>query len=159
MNSEGAQKLLRCMHTSDYLPQVIHFDALRRILVGSENEQEFITSFWRNLLPITRLGITTSIVHHMHKPPTGSGGRESLRTRYSGHNDIMSGADSGFAVERVEGSRTRARVTCVKARRGREVKPFTVELTGDGDEPLVLRLVEGVEGSNPVGPEVFGTPL
>lgn len=159
MNSEGAPKLLAHLQASSYLPHVIHFDALRRILVGSENEQEYITAFWRNLLPITRLGISTCIVHHMHKPPAGSGGRESLRTRYSGHNDIMSGADAGFAVERLEGSRTLARVTAVKARRGREVPPFVVELTGDGDEPLVLRVVEGVGGSPTPGPEVFRTPL
>ena len=137
----GAGSLLSHLQRLHYSPQVILVDALRRVLPGDENEAKDVAAFWRHLEPLSRLGITVVVMHHMNKPPVQ--GKRSARYRASGSTDILAGSDASFAVERLSGGQ--ARVTAIKARDNEELPPFVVELDDAGDRqgPITLKLVEG----------------
>lgn len=139
----GAQMLLQYLSEQKFLPQVIIVEALRRVLIGDENEAKDLAQFWRNLEPISRQGITCVITHHMNKPPAQ--GKRAARYRASGSTDILAGSDASFAVERV--SPNTARITGIKARDDVELSPFTVILDDKGDRqgPITLRPATALE--------------
>ena len=138
----GAHALLSYLSKHKFQPQVIIVEALRRVLVGDENESRDMAQFWRNLEPISRDGTTVVITHHMNKPPQQ--GKRATRYRASGSTDILAGSDASFAVERV-GTDT-ARMTGIKARDDVELAPFLVKLDDAGNRQGPVRLVPmGVE--------------
>ena len=147
----GAQALLSYLSKHHFAPQVIIIEALRRVLVGDENESRDMAQFWRNLEPISRDGTTLIITHHMNKPPPM--GKRAVRYRASGSTDILAGSDASFAVERITDET--ARLSGVKARDDVELAPFTVKLDDAGDRQGPMRLVPaGVE----VRDDVFRGP-
>lgn len=139
----GAGMLLSYLHEQKFAPQVVIVEALRRVLVGDENEARDLAQFWRNLEPISRQGITVIITHHMNKPPQA--GKRATRHRASGSTDILAGSDASFAVERVSGEV--ARMTGIKARDDVELAPFLVRLDDHGDRtgPITLTPVKGLK--------------
>lgn len=137
----GAQTLLAHLESQAYRPQVVMVEALRRVLIGDENEARDLAQFWRNLEPISRQGITVVITHHMNKPPAQ--GKRAARYRASGSTDILAGSDASFAVERV-GIDT-ARITGIKARDDVELAPFLVRLDDQGDRTGPVTLTHTVE--------------
>ena len=150
MDPYGAQLLLGYLNTQKFLPHVIVFDALRRVLLGDENKQEPITQFWRNLEPISRLGITSVIIHHMNKPPVE--GNRATKYRASGHYEIIAGSDASLAVERV--SRSVVKLTGIKSRGKVELPPFYVEVTDDGTDDGPLWIAPYVsKGKTPLTPQ------
>lgn len=132
----GAQALLGYLRAQAFHPHVIIVEALRRVLVGDENEARDLAQFWRNLEPISRQGITIIITHHMNKPPEGR--PRAQRYRASGSTDILAGSDASFAVERV--GLDRARMTGIKSRDDVELQPFEVILNDEGNRqgPVTL---------------------
>ena len=149
-DAHGAQALLIYLAKHHFAPQVIVVEALRRVLVGDENESRDMAQFWRNLEPISRDGTTVLITHHMNKPPQM--GKRAARYRASGSTDILAGSDASFAVERV-GPDT-AKLTGIKARDDVELAPFLVRLDDKGDRrgPVTLEpAAAGVE-------DVFAQP-
>ena len=136
----GAGQLLAYLREQKFQPDVVFVEALRRVLIGNENEAHNMAQFWRNLEPISRLGITVAISHHMTKPPQQ--GTRSIRYRASGSTDILAGSDASFAVERV--SEDTARITGIKARDDVELKPFLVRLWDGGNRqgPVTLSPVQ-----------------
>ena len=143
----GASTLLAYLNTQKFTPQVVIVEAMRRVLIGDENEAKDLAAFWRNLEPISRLGITFIISHHMSKPPME--GKRNLRYRASGSTDILAGSDASFAVERL--SEGMARITGIKARDDVELKPFTVKLDDNGDRQGPVTLTPVLTGT-PAGP-------
>ena len=125
----GAGQLLKYCEAQKFLPQVVIVEALRRVLIGNEKEASDMAAFWRNLEPISRLGITCIVSHHMTKPPLE--GERALRYRASGSTDILAGSDASYAVERRRGGM--ARLTGIKSRDDVELEPFLVKLDDKGD--------------------------
>lgn len=146
----GAGALLSYLRTQQFLPHVIIVEALRRVLVGDENEARDMAQFWRNLEPISRQGITVIITHHMTKPPAQ--GKRAIRYRASGSTDILAGSDASFAVERVEEGV--ARISGVKSRDDVELRPFLVQLDDHGDRqgPMMLTPVATLREREPLTP-------
>mgnify|MGYP001606045231 CR=1 FL=1 len=136
-DSYGAQALLSYLSKHRFTPQVIIVEALRRVLVGDENESRDMAQFWRNLEPISRDGTTVVITHHMNKPPMQ--GKRAARYRASGSTDILAGSDASFAVERI--GPDVARMTGIKARDDVELTPFLVQLDDAGNRQGPVRLV------------------
>lgn len=148
----GAGMLLSYLKEQKFQPQVVIVEALRRVLIGDENEAKDLAQFWRNLEPISRQGITCIITHHMNKPPMQ--GKRAARYRASGSTDILAGSDASFAVERV-GEDT-AKITGIKARDDVELRPFLVRLDDKGDRqgPVTLTPVADLKPeSKPLSPE------
>ena len=125
----GAGQLLSYLERHKFQPDVVVVEALRRVLIGDENEAKDMAQFWRNLEPLSRGGTTVVISHHMTKPPQQ--GKRSVRYRASGSTDILAGSDASFAVERV--APDTARITGIKARDDVELRPFLVKLDDGGD--------------------------
>jgi hypothetical protein len=127
--------LLSELERMGFDPDVIVVDALRRVLVGSENEAADVARFWDYAKPIHKAGKTLLLTHHMRKP--GLNGKGDPRYRASGSTDILAGADVAFAFDR----RTQDTVVveCTKSRNTEEPHPFLVSVSGSGDNPLVLR--------------------
>ena len=121
----GAQMLLAALKTSQFDPEVIIVESLRRVLVGSENEAKDVGAFWRNVQPILTAGKTMIISHHMRKP--NALGNNAPRDRASGSTDILAGADAGFSVQRL--SKDAVVIECVKLREAEETEPFVVSLS------------------------------
>ena len=113
------------MKTSQFDPEVIIVESLRRVLVGSENEAKDVGAFWRNVQPILTAGKTMIISHHMRKP--NALGNNAPRDRASGSTDILAGADAGFSVQRL--SKDAVVIECVKLREAEETEPFVVSLS------------------------------
>ena len=149
----GAGALLSYLREHTFQPHVIIVEALRRVLVGDENEARDMAQFWRNLEPISRQGTTIIISHHMTKPPQQ--GKRLVRYRASGSTDILAGSDASFAIERV--SEDTAKITGVKARDDVELKPFAVTVRDGGNRqgPVFVEpvKVEGPPRSAPLNPE------
>ena len=146
----GAGRLLSYLQAQKFHTQIIIVEALRRVLMGNENEASDLAAFWRNLEPVSRLGITIIISHHMTKPPAQ--GKRAARYRASGSTDILAGSDASFAIERV--SEDTSRITGIKARDDVELRPFLVQLGDGGDRqaPMWLRKAR-VEASRALTPE------
>lgn len=151
----GAGTLLSYLGEQKFAPQVVIVEALRRVLVGDENEARDLAQFWRNLEPISRQGITVIITHHMNKPPQA--GKRAARHRASGSTDILAGSDASFAVERV-GIDT-ARMTGIKARDDVELAPFLIRLDDGGDRTGPVTLTPAAQGPEPRPEEVFARPV
>lgn len=141
----GAGQLLSYLAEQRYKPDVIIVEALRRVLIGDENEAKDMAQFWRNLEPISRQGITCIISHHMSKPPMQ--GKRAIRHRASGSTDILAGSDASFAIERVQ--KDTARISGVKARDDVELEPFLVRLDDGGDRQGPVRLIPVASGQVP----------
>ncbi|UVT21131.1 MAG: AAA family ATPase [Nitrospira sp.] len=149
-NADGAGQLLEALNQSQFDPDIIIIETLRRVIVGSENEAESVGAFWRNLQPLRVSGKTIIISHHMRKP--NPNGWDDNRHRASGSTDILAGADSGFAVMRKGNA---LQVQCVKSREAEEVKPFLVAFQeGQGNErPISMQFESFNETSNAQRPE------
>ena len=134
-NAFGAQMLLAALKTSQFDPDVIIVESLRRVLVGSENEAKDVGAFWQNVRPILRAGKTLIISHHMRKP--NAQGNNAPRDRASGSTDILAGADAGFSVQRL--SKDAVVIECVKLREAEEADPFVVSLSEhEADGPVEM---------------------
>lgn len=148
----GAGALLSYLNEHKFTPDVVVVEALRRVLIGDENEAKDVAQFWRNLEPISRSGTTVIISHHMTKPPQQ--GQRAARYRASGSTDILAGSDASFSVERM--TTDTARITGIKARDDVELRPFAVTLADNGDRqgPVTLRpAAVPVQVTTPVSPE------
>ena len=134
--SGGAQRLLTALDNSDFDPEVVIVEALRRVLLGSENEAEHVSAFWRNVEPILKAGKTLVISHHMRKP--NAQGNNASRDRASGSTDILAGADTAFAIQRL--TKDSVVLECVKSREAEEASPFVVSLSDEGEDgPAEMR--------------------
>jgi RecA-family ATPase len=132
---DGAWVLLRFLEHCQFDPDVMIVETFRRILHGDENSSEDVSQFWCAVEPIRKAGKTLIVSHHMRKP--NSTGSEALRNRASGSTDILAGADTGLAVERLESGLLR--IECVKMRNAEEPLPFHVRVVGAGvDGPVTL---------------------
>lgn len=116
------QALLEELQSEGVQPDVVIVDTLRRVLGGSENEQQHVSDFWSAVEPFVRQEITFIVSHHMKKP--GPHGLGDTRNRFSGSTDILAGADAGFAVMR--DAQNGMTVECVKLRDAEEPPPFRV---------------------------------
>ena len=155
-DAHGALALLAYLRAQKFDPQVMVIDALRRVLVGDENEARDVAQFWRNLEPISRSGTTVIVTHHMNKPPMA--GKRAARHRASGSTDILAGSDASFAVERV-GPGT-VKFTGIKSRDDVELAPFLVRLDDHGDRqgPVTLTAAASTKEPAPPADDVFRRP-
>lgn len=132
---QGVARLLAGLNTSGFDPKVIIVETLRRVLPGSENEARDVAEFWRSTNPVTK-GRTLIISHHMRKPSMMQ--TSSSRDRASGSTDILAGADTALAIQRV--GVDALVIECVKLREAEEPEPFVVSLYDEGpDSPVELR--------------------
>lgn len=119
-------------------PRVIIIDALRRVLVGNENEAHDVALMWNTLKPLTRAGVTVIISHHMKKP--NPKWPDSAKHRASGSTDLIAGSDIALAVTRERNTNT-VHIDTVKNRDAEEGVPITVDVTftdDDTDGPVVV---------------------
>ncbi len=135
-DGDGAQLLLQALKNSDFDPDVVIVESLRRVLVGSENEAQAIAEFWRNVEPIRQAGKTLIISHHMRKPSPH--GVNQSRYRASGSTDVLAGADTAFAIKRV--TDRLLEVKCDKSRNAEEEQGFGVKFEDKNtDSPVEMR--------------------
>jgi RecA-family ATPase len=57
-DGHGAEDLLRALDATEFDPEVVIVEALRRALDGNENEAKDVSAFWRNVEPIVAAGKT-----------------------------------------------------------------------------------------------------
>lgn len=136
-HAEAGKNLLHNLTPFKFDPEFIVVEALVRVLVGTENESEDISQFWRNVIPLTRQPQRTVLFsHHLAKANDQPGvpkRSEADRTRGSG--DIMAGADAHLSMTRkwVEGhGENSTLVKAWKSREGEEAKPFSVVMLDAG---------------------------
>lgn len=133
---QGVEQLLRALEMNQFDPEVVIVEALRRVLVGSENEARDVAEFWRYVEPIPRAGKTLIISHHMRKP--NALGNNANRDRASGSTDILAGADVALAIQRL--GRDSVAVECVKSRESEEPSAFVVSVYDErADSPVEMR--------------------
>ena len=135
----GAQRLLTALDKTGFEPDVVIVESFRRVLVGSENEARDVSGFWRNVEPILKAGKTLIVSHHMRKPHFQ--GNDSNRNRASGSTDILAGADTGFAIQRL--SQDSISLECVKSREAEEVSPFVASMYDTGQDGPIEMHYEG----------------
>lgn len=123
MTEMGGKILLARVAAADFRPEVVIMESMRRVLVGSENEQADVSGFWRAVMPITRAGITLIVSHHMRKPHEE--GPDNIRHRASGSTDLIAGSDAAWASTRTD--QNTATLTAIRIRLSEEPAPFTVE--------------------------------
>lgn len=136
-DKSGAVNLLEALEKSQFMPEVVIVETLRRVLDGNENEAADISQFWRNIDPLIQAGVVLVLSHHTHKP--SKDGARSIRDQASGSTDIMAGLDSALAVQPIVNASVR--LTHVKSRAAEELSPFTICLeceVKDGPVKLVL---------------------
>lgn len=110
---------------------VVVIDSVRRVLVGSEKDDEAVREFWdavdQHLVP---LGLTVFFLHHMRKPRT----KKNVATTHeaSGSGDLMAGADGTIAVVRDEGDSVT--ISQEKNRETEEAAPFAATFDFSEDE-------------------------
>jgi RecA-family ATPase len=119
----GARTLLRNLDACAYDAEVIFVDTFRRVLLGSENDQEDVTAFWRHVDPLVLAQKTVAFSHHMRKRTAHENGP---RERASGSTDIQAGADVTLAVTR--GEPGHVTISNPKHRDAEEHPPFGVSL-------------------------------
>lgn len=114
-------------------PQVIIVDTLRRVLVGSENDQSDVTDFWRHVLSLMTGGRTVIILHHMRKAGQTGGG--DAKYRASGHFDLIAGGDCSYAIATTRDPDGTCAITwrCTKLRGAEEPSDFTVRVADTPD--------------------------
>jgi energy-coupling factor transporter ATP-binding protein EcfA2 len=136
-NEKGADALLHALETSQFDPDVVIIEALRRVLEGNENEAKDVSAFWHNVEPIVEAGKTLIISHHMRK-----GSHRSHADSFelaSGSTDLLAGVDVGLAIKR--GLQDAISIEPVKSREVREHEAFMVSLVDEGgDSPMGMRL-------------------
>ncbi len=135
----GAKHLLDALEKSEFDPEIVIVEAFRRVLIGSENEAKDVAAFWRNVELILRAGKTLVVSHHMRKPNLQ--GEDKSRHRASGSTDILAGADTAFAIQRIKGDLVV--LEGVKSREAEEIPPFAVSLTDEGEDGPVKLGFEG----------------
>jgi hypothetical protein len=147
LDREGAKSFLEELRQGDRVPEVLIIDALRRVLVGDESAARDVSEFWRALEVLRDTGMTVLIAHHMRKASRNS---NASRDRFSGSTDILAGADTAYAIQRVPPDTIK--IECVKARSIPEPAPFGARLYDDGpDSPAQLRYVQGIELAETLG--------
>jgi RecA-family ATPase len=138
------QRLLVYIQDAKLQPgDVVIVDAFRRVLVGSEKDDEAVREFWRCVdEALSPLGLTILISHHMRKP---RGKAQATTHEASGSGDVMAGGDNTIAVVRDSGDSVT--VYQEKNREGEEVPPFVAafEFPEDEDEtgPVVVEYSPG----------------
>jgi len=138
-DKNGAGNLLAALEQSQFMPEVVIVETLRRVLVGNENEAADISQFWKNIHPLIQAGVVLVLSHHTRKPSTD--GKGSIRDQASGSTDIMAGLDSALAVQPIVN--TSVRLTHVKSRASEVLSPFTIRLEcEENDGPVKLVLVK-----------------
>jgi hypothetical protein len=110
---------------ADVRPKIIIVEALRRVLIGSENEAKDVAAFWRGIEPLVKDGKSLVVSHHMRKPKEDMP-QEDARNRASGSTDLLAGPDVGWAIRRPKGA-PYCTLECTKIRLAEEPKPFSVE--------------------------------
>ncbi len=144
-DSVGAKNLLAALARSEFDPDIIIVETLRRVMMGKEAEASDVTTFWRNVELILKAGKTLILSHHMRKPRSKSD--HAKRDRASGSTDILAGADTAFAVHRIRKDATT--VECVKSRETEEPPMFIVPLdVKEPDGPARLLFGGSPSGSN-----------
>ena len=136
----GAHILLDRVRRAALKPQVIIVEALRRVLIGSENEAKDVSAFWRGIEPLVKEDRSLGVSHHMRKPKD-EGMADDTRYRASGSTDLLAGCDVAWAVTRPKGA-PYCKMECTKIRLAEEPKPFTLEFDfGVGpDAPITAHL-------------------
>ena len=134
----GVPRLLDGLIASGFNPEVVIVETLRRVLRGSENEASDVAEFWRSTGHITK-GRTLIVSHHMRKRNMMSD--SSSRERASGSTDILAGADTALAIQRVNSDALV--IECVKLREAEEPEPFVVSLYDEGPDSAVELRYEG----------------
>jgi hypothetical protein len=129
MTEMGGHILLDRLRRSDFKPEVIIMESMRRVLVGDEKEQVDVSAFWRAIQPLRQAGISVIISHHMRKPRME--GPDESRYRASGSTDLIAGSDSAWAVTKLNANT--ANLEAIRVRLAQEPKPFAVEFAWDGE--------------------------
>jgi hypothetical protein len=129
MSEMGGHILLDRVAKADFKPELVIMESMRRVLVGSENEQMDVSGFWRAVEPILKAGMTFLVSHHMRKPHEE--GPDNVRYRASGSTDLIAGSDSAWAMTRV--SQTTAKLEAIRIRLAEEPPPFAVEFNWEGE--------------------------
>lgn len=129
MTEMGGAILLDRVTRAEYKPELIIMESMRRVLVGSENEQTDVSGFWRAVEPILKAGMTFLVSHHMRKPHEE--GPDNVRYRASGSTDLIAGSDSAWAMTRT--AQNCSTLEAIRIRLAEEPKPFSVEFTWDGE--------------------------
>jgi hypothetical protein len=97
MDKDGGKRLLDVIDAKGrHAADVLFLETFRRVLKGSENDQEDVSAFWDSVTPLQKAGKTLFVSHHMRKP---KGGRSRSRDAASGSTDILAGADGVFSLE------------------------------------------------------------
>ena len=136
MTEVGGKVLLARCIAAEFRPEVIIMESMRRVLVGSENEQVDVSAFWRAVEPILKMGITFIISHHMRKPHED--GPDAVRYRASGSTDLIAGSDSAWAMTRLGAHSPEAKIEAIRIRLTEEPQPFTVAFDfGEGESGKV----------------------
>jgi len=130
MTEMGGHILLDRVTRAEFKPEVIIMESMRRVLVGSENEQSDVSGFWRAVEPIAKMGIALIVSHHMRKPHED--GPDNIRYRASGSTDLIAGTDSAWAATRPQNGPSII-MTAIRMRLAEEPPPFAVEFTWDGE--------------------------
>lgn len=154
---DTARAMMLRSHLKDQDADVVFIDSMRGVMLGDENKAQDVSAFWRTLEPVWDRGRRSIIVlHHMNKPPS-DGFRED-RYRASGSTAILSGADSGIAVGKVEvprGLPRTATMSQVKSRSETEHLPVIVSWPEVFNEsPQRLTVTETAKGGP--DPRVWG---
>jgi hypothetical protein len=134
LDAAGVSTLGGVLREHHFNPEVVIVETLRRVLKGSENEASEVAEFWRSITPLCE-GRTVIITHHMRKQSVTAS--SSLRERASGSTDILAGADTALAIQRV--GKDALVIECVKLREAEEPEPFVVSLFDESPEAVVLR--------------------
>ena len=130
MTEMGGYILLDRIARADFKPDLIIMESMRRVLVGSENEQVDVSGFWRAVEPILKAGMTFMVSHHMRKPHEE--GPDNVRYRASGNTDLIAGSDSAWAATRT--AQNAAIIQAIRIRLTEEPPPFAVEFDWQGEE-------------------------
>lgn len=140
-------------------PRVIIVDTLRRVLVGSENDQSDVTAFWRNVIPLIAGGRTVIILHHMRK--TGQAGGGDAKYRASGHFDLIAGGDSSYAISKSREEDGTSIITwrCTKLRGAEEPNEFTVKVSDDPDTEATVIKFGDFASKAPITPQKISAVL
>jgi hypothetical protein len=153
-DGHGAEDLLRALDATEFDPEVVIVEALRRVLDGNENEAKDVSAFWRNVEPIVAAGKTLIISHHMRK-----GSKKPNTDSFelaSGSTDLLAGVDTAFAIKR-DAARDVVTVEPVKAREVEEPEAFIVSLIDEGgDSPIEMRLESFMGNARPESSKGIG---
>ena len=135
----AAPTLIRALGKWGFTPDVVILEALRRVMLGDENQAGNVAAFWRNIAPLVNQGWSLYVSHHMSKPSHEY--PRALRDRQSGSTDILAGVDCAIAVTR-QGNSNSVDLHPTKQRVGKLADTFTVLVESTGDRwtgPVTVR--------------------